>query len=139
LVAGGLGTQCLPWDLGGGAAGLVDRVVAARKQWFGQMRSGIPGVVRLPVGWTTALNRAGLVDVTSFSYLVDLPAPVGEDVRAFVVGWFDHVVSAAVDRLDEDDRQAVARLLDPDDEAYVGRRDDLFYLSSDTVNLGRRP
>jgi SAM-dependent methyltransferase len=139
LVEGGLGTQCLPWDLGVGAPGLVDRVTAARKHWFADMRAGIPGTTRLPVGWTTALTRAGLIDVTSFSYLVDQPAPVSDDVRAFVVGWFDHVASASVERLDEDDRQAVARLLDPNDDVYVGRRDDLFYLASDTVNLGRRP
>ena len=139
LVEGGLGTQCLPWDLGVGAPGLVDRVAAARKHWFAEMRAGIPGTTRLPVGWTTALTRAGLIDVTSFSYLVDLPAPVSDDVRAFVVGWFDHIASASVDRLDEDDRRAVARLLDPNDDVYVGRRDDLFYLASDTVNLGRRP
>ncbi|GAB3872437.1 hypothetical protein ACFQ1S_04535 [Kibdelosporangium lantanae] len=113
--------------------------MAARQQWFAEMRAGIPGASRLPVGWTTALTRAGLVDVTSFSYLVDLPAPVSDEVRAFVVGWFDHVASASAERLDEADRQAVARLLDSDDDAYVGRRDDLFYLASDTVNVGRRP
>jgi hypothetical protein len=40
--------------------------------------------------------------------------------------------------LDESDRGAVQRLLDPDDDAYVGNRDDVFVLSASTVHLGRR-
>ena len=43
------------------------------------------------------------------------------------------------DGLSESDRQAVQRLLDPDDDAYVGARDDVFVLSASTVHLGRRP
>jgi hypothetical protein len=40
--------------------------------------------------------------------------------------------------LPESDRQVVQRLLDPNDEAYVGARDDVFVLGASTVHLGRR-
>jgi SAM-dependent methyltransferase len=138
LDEGGLGTQCLPWDLGVGRPGLTDRVMAARKAWFAKMRADIPDSVRLTVGWTRALADAGLADVTSFSYLVDHPAPVSGQVRAAVVEWLEFQVHVSTDWLDEDDQIALARLLDATDSAYVGIRDDLFYLASGTVNLGRR-
>ncbi|HEY7486410.1 MAG TPA: methyltransferase domain-containing protein [Streptosporangiaceae bacterium] len=139
LSEGGLGTQCLPWDLGVGEPGLVDRVVAARNRWFADMRADIPGATRLTVGWTHALDNAGLTDTTSFSYLVDHPAPAADEVRQAAAGWLHWHADAGDDRLDPGDRDAIRRLLDPHDSAYVGARDDVFYLSSYTVNLGRRP
>jgi ubiquinone/menaquinone biosynthesis C-methylase UbiE len=139
LAEGGLGTQCLPWDLGVGEPGLIDRLQAARKAWFAKMRADMAGSVRLTVGWTRALSDAGLSDVTSFSYLVDHPAPVSEDVRTAAVDWLGFLAHVSTDWLSEDDQVALTRLLDPADSAYVGVRDDLFYLASDTINLGRRP
>nr|WP_042194113.1 class I SAM-dependent methyltransferase [Kibdelosporangium sp. MJ126-NF4]CEL21094.1 hypothetical protein [Kibdelosporangium sp. MJ126-NF4]CTQ95390.1 hypothetical protein [Kibdelosporangium sp. MJ126-NF4] len=138
LAEDGLGTQCLPWDLGVGGPGLIDRVMAARKEWFATMRADIPGSVRLTVGWTRSLTDAGLQDVTAFSYLIDHPAPVTDDVRSAVVTWLEFLAEASMDRLAEDDQAALARLLDPADSAFVGARDDLFYLAAATVNLGRR-
>lgn len=137
LAEGGLGTQCLPWDLGVGSPGLTDRIQAARKAWFARMRADMPGSTRLTVGWTRALTDAGLSDVTSFSYLVDHPAPISDDVKTAVVSWLAFVTNVADDYLSEDDQIALTRLLDPADSAFVGLRDDLFYLASDTVNLGR--
>jgi SAM-dependent methyltransferase len=138
LAEGGLGTQCLPWDLGVGEPGLVDRLQAASKAWFAKMRADMAGSVRLTVGWTRALTDAGLSDVTSFSFLVDHPAPVSDDVRTAVVGWLAYLTNVSDDWLAEDDQVALTRLLDPADPAFVGARDDLFYLASSTVNLGRR-
>jgi SAM-dependent methyltransferase len=139
LAESGLGTRCLPWDLGVGQPGLIDRVLAARQAWLVKMRAEIPGSVRLTVGWTRALADAGLVDVTSFTYLVDHPSPVSEEVCVAVVEWLGLMAHMSADRLDEDDRLAVERLLDPVDPAYAGARDDLFYLAADTVNLGKAP
>jgi SAM-dependent methyltransferase len=138
LSEGGLRTQCLPWDLGIGRPGLGDRVIAARDTWFVRMREEIPGSVRLPIGWTRALAAAGLTDTSSFSYLVDLPAPAGELVRLSVVDWLQWMFAVGDEYLDETDRQTVHRLLDPDDEAYVANRDDVFVLGATTVHLGRR-
>jgi len=138
LSEGGLRTQCLPWDLGIGTPGLGDRLTAARDAWFVRMREGIPGSVRLPVGWTKALVAAGLTDTSSFSYLTDLPAPAGELVRLSVVDWLGWMSKVGEEYLGEADRAVVQRLLDPNDEAYVATRDDVFLLGATTVHLGRR-
>jgi len=138
LSEGGLASRCLPWDLGIGEPGLGDRLVAARNVWFGHMRADMPGSVRLPIGWTKALGVAGLVDTSSFSYVTDHPAPPSEAVRESVVDWLTWMSGVGEDDLSESDRHTVQRLLDPDDEAYVGARDDVFHLSASTVHLGRR-
>jgi SAM-dependent methyltransferase len=138
LAEGGLGTTCLPWDVGVGRPGLMDRMVAARNDWFADLRADIPGSVRLTVGWTRALADAGLTAEPSFSYLVDHPAPVSAEVRQVIVEWVAFLTEVCADRLAEDDRRALRRLLDPGDPAYVGARDDVFYLASYTVHVGRR-
>jgi SAM-dependent methyltransferase len=138
LGEGGLASRCLPFDLGIGEPGLGDRLTAARDAWFVRMRAEMPGSVRLPVGWTGALTAAGLSDAHSFSYLVDMPAPAPAAVRQSAVDWLEWMSRVGEDYLADPDRQVVQRLLDPDDEAYAGRRDDVFKLSASTVHLGRR-
>jgi SAM-dependent methyltransferase len=135
---GGLASRCLPWDVGVGEPGLQDRLIAARDGWFQRMRAEMSGSVRLPIGWTSALAAAGLVDTQSFSFLVDLPAPASDPVRRSVVDWLTWMSGVGEEDLSESDRQAVRRLLDPGDEAYVGARDDVFMLGASTVHLGRR-
>lgn len=139
LSEGGLGTRCLPWDLGVGEPGLGDRLAAAHDAWFADMRENMPGSVRMPVGWTRALADAGLVEVSSFSYLTDRPAPADELVRQSAVDWLAWCAGAAAERLGGEDQDAIIRLLDPEDAAYVGARDDVFVLSASTVHLGRKP
>ncbi|OLF14857.1 class I SAM-dependent methyltransferase [Actinophytocola xanthii] len=138
LSEGGLDTKCLPWDIGVGRPGLGDRLLAARNQWFVRMREEMPGSVRLPVGWTRALAAAGLVDTSSFSYLVDLPAPADEATRLSVVDMLTWMSHSGEEYLDEHDRVTVARLLDPSDDDYVGNRDDVFFLGTSSVHLGRK-
>jgi len=138
LCEGGLATRCLPWDLGIGDPGLGNRLTAARDRWFVAMRGEMPGSVSLPIGWNKALEAAGLTDVSSFSYVIDHPAPASDDVRQSVLDWLDMVSGVGEDELSESDRRTVARLVDPADEAYVGARDDVFVLSASTVHIGRR-
>jgi SAM-dependent methyltransferase len=138
LGEGGLHTRCLPWDLGVGEPGLADRLTAARDEWFVRMRTEMPDAVRLPVGWNRALSDAGLTEVSSFSYLIDLPAPASEAVRQFAVDWLTWMGDVGEDTLSDSDRQAIARLLDPADDAYLGHRDDVFLLGASTVYLGRK-
>jgi SAM-dependent methyltransferase len=138
LSEGGLATRCLPWDLGIGEPGLGSRLTAARDDWFVGMRAEMPGVRSLPVGWNKALEAAGLTDVFSFSYVIDHPAPAPEAVRLSVVDWIAWMADVGEVRLSEADRATVARLVDPDDEAYAGARDDVFILSASTVYLGRK-
>jgi SAM-dependent methyltransferase len=138
LAEGGLPTRCLPWDVGVGEAGLADRLAAVGDRWFAQMRATMPGAVRLPVGWNRVLVDAGLVEVSSFSYLVDLPAPAPEQVRQSVVDWLSWVSDIAEDHLSASDWQAVRQLLDPADPAFAGTRDDVFILRASTVYSGRK-
>ena len=138
LGEGGLATKCLPWDLGVGEPGLGNRLTAARDNWFVGMRGDMPGVASLPVGWNKALEAAGLTDVFSFSYVIDHPAPASEAVRQSVVDWLAWLYGVGEDQLSDVDRSTVARLLDPDDEAYVGARDDVFVLGASTVYLGQK-
>jgi ubiquinone/menaquinone biosynthesis C-methylase UbiE len=138
LVEGGLATQCLPWDIGVGEPGLVDRLTSAQNAWFADMRATMPGVTRLTVGWSRAMADAGLADVSSFSYLIDRPAPATELTRQSAVDWLSWIGGVAAERLDASDQVAVSRLLDPDDPAYVGKRDDVFVLSASTVHMGRK-
>jgi SAM-dependent methyltransferase len=139
LSEGGLATRCLPWDLGVGEPGLGSRLTAARDDWFVGMRADMPGVRSLPVGWNKALDAAGLTEVSSFSYVVDHPAPAGEAVRLSVVDWIAWMAGVGEDKLSRTDRETIARLVDPDDEAYAGARDDVFMLGASTVYLGQKP
>lgn len=139
LVEGGLEQRCLPWDVGVGEPGLQERLSAARNEWFGRMRAGMDGAVRLPVGWNRALADAGLTDVGSFSYLVDHPAPPSDQVREAVLRWLSLMREMVGEWLSEADRQAVDQLLDPAGPHHVGGRDDVFLLTANTVYLGTAP
>ncbi|MEU6645850.1 class I SAM-dependent methyltransferase [Saccharomonospora sp. NPDC046836] len=136
---GGLDTRCLPWDMGFGKPGLELRLNAIRDSWFEQLRATMPEAVRMPYGWTTALRHAGLVDVGSFTYLVDHPAPADDLVREFAIDRIGWLAEIAEDQLDAADRATARRLLDPDAPEYLGARDDLYLLSARTVHYGRRP
>lgn len=138
LAEGGLSMRCLPWDLGVGEPGLQDRLVAAHGTWFHRMRTDMPDAVRLPYGWNRVLTEAGLCDITAFSYLVDVPAPLSETDRDGVVSWLTWMSHATADLLDPTDTDTLGHLLDPTDPAYVGARDDVFMLKASTVHLGRR-
>jgi SAM-dependent methyltransferase len=138
LCEGGLATRCLPWDLGIGEPGLGNRLTAARDNWLVGMRAEMPDVKSLPVGWNKALENAGLTGVFSFSYVIDHPAPASEEIRQSVVDWLAWMSGVGEDQLSDTDRETVARLLDPADEAYAGARDDVFVLSASTVYLGQK-
>jgi len=139
LAEGGFPLVMLPSDLGVGAPGLEARLRAAEDAWFGDLRASMPGVVGAPHGWPVLLAAAGLVEVTARSFLLDRPAPLGEDDRDFVVHSLGKRVERVGERLDGDDRAAWSRLLDRDGPDWVGRRADLYLLSVRTVHVGRRP
>ncbi|WP_235921849.1 class I SAM-dependent methyltransferase [Lentzea tibetensis] len=139
VAEGGLEARFLPWDLGVGEPGLQDRLAAARADWFCTMRENLPGAVQLPVGWNVALGDAGLGEVSAFSFVIDHPAPAKQVVRDWAVerlSWLAEVTGA---RLHASDRAALRRLLNPQDSEFLGGRDDVFMLMTDTVHLGRKP
>ncbi|NIJ13860.1 SAM-dependent methyltransferase [Saccharomonospora amisosensis] len=138
VAEGGLAPRCLPWDIGIGRPGLEERLNGARESWFEGLRAGMPGVTRMPYGWPSAVRRAGLSDLRSFSYLVDHPAPADKTVLEFALDRFAWYLEIATDHISEEDREAVRRLLDPDSPDYLGQRDDVYLLGARTVHTGRR-
>ena len=136
VAEGGLETQCLPRDLGVGEPGLEHRLLAARSDWFGELRAGMEGAVSMPYGWNIALGKSGLADVSSFSYLTDHPAPSSEAVRGFVVDRLGWLAGVAGERISQADLYTVRQLIDPADPAYAGARDDVFLLGTRTVHYG---
>jgi SAM-dependent methyltransferase len=136
---GGLPPRCLPWDVGIGRPGIEGRLDVAHEAWFAAMRADLPGSVRDPRGWPAMLRAAGLVEVTARSWLLDRPAPLSPADRDDMLGRLAGRVERAGRWLDADDRAAWHRLLDPDDPAWLGQRDDLAVIAVETVHLGRRP
>lgn len=138
LVEGGLPLRTLPHEAGVGRPGLEARLDEARARWFVDMRAELPGVP-MPYGWPEALSRAGLTAVRTRSFLAEATPPL-DDVGQRIVE--QHLTSALTelgDRLEPGDREAVARLLDADDPAYVGRRTDLAATAVRTVHVGTVP
>ncbi|MEU0543445.1 class I SAM-dependent methyltransferase [Nocardia sp. NPDC005978] len=138
LSEGGLGTRCLPWDLGIGAPGLQDRLLAARDAGFGRMRAEIPAAVRMPYGWGTALERAGLHTVTSFSVLTEHPAPPSKEVRDSVVAWLEALRTHIGADIAAADRETIDALLDSTAPTFIATREDIFMLGASTIYLGQR-
>ncbi len=139
ISEGGLDFNCLPWDLGIGRPGLEERLLAARGEWFAEIRAGIPGSVSMPYGWNIALQRAGLTEVSSFGALVHHPAPGPELLREFIIERVTWLAEVAGDLLSSDDHETAAALVDPASSAFLGARKDLFLQGAKTIHCGRRP
>ena len=135
LVEGGLPLRCLPFDVGLGRVGLEARLDEARSRWFAEMRDELHGPP-LPYGWPEGLRRAGLVDVRARSFLVEVPPPLDDFGRQVAERHLRAALTELDDRLAPDDRDTIARLLDPDDAAYIGRRHDLMVTAVRTLNVG---
>jgi SAM-dependent methyltransferase len=139
IAEGGLGPAYIPWDVGVGAPGLMQRLLGANDEWFRRMREGLSGSVRMPAGWAVALRRAGLTDVRSTTLLLDSPAPLAPTERDHVLAVLSGHVEHAGRYLGSDDLEAWKRLLDPADDAWLGVREDLQSLSARTVHVGTAP
>ncbi|MGH9192843.1 MAG: methyltransferase domain-containing protein [Acidimicrobiales bacterium] len=135
LVEGGLPVRCLPFDIGLGRVGLESRLDEARSRWFADMRGELRGPP-WPYGWPEGLRRAGLIDVRARSFLAEVPPPLDDFGRQVAERHLSSALSELGDRLAPDDRDTIGRLLDPDDTAYVGRRDDLMVTAVRTLNVG---
>ncbi|MFI1496271.1 class I SAM-dependent methyltransferase [Streptomyces platensis] len=137
LAEGGLTPRFLPRDLGIGRPGLQSRLDAAGEEWFSEMRAALPDTVDETEDWPAFLADAGLRTPGTRSFLLDLPAPLSAGARAHVVATLTRAREMYGDRLDEDDRTALARLTDPEDAAGITRRPDAFFLSAQTVHTAR--
>ncbi|CAN5145895.1 methyltransferase domain-containing protein [soil metagenome] len=141
LAEGGLSARSLPWDIGIGEPGLELRLDAAGQRWFAQMRLDLPGSVPMPYGWPRALREAGLVDIGSKTFLLDLPAPLrardAEHALGRLRSFLDRDSLAAL--VGDEDRAVLARLTDLDDPIHHDSAPEFFLLAAYTVHVGQRP
>ncbi|MFE1171106.1 class I SAM-dependent methyltransferase [Streptomyces sp. NPDC058773] len=137
VAEGGLAPRFLPRDIGIGRPGLQSRLDAAGEEWFSEMRAALPDAADETEDWPAFLADAGLRTPCTRSFLLDLPAPLGAEARAYVVATLARVSEMYGDRFDEDDRTTLARLIDPEDAAGITRRPDAFFLAARTVHTAR--
>ncbi|MEU9184344.1 class I SAM-dependent methyltransferase [Streptomyces sp. NPDC048484] len=137
LLEGGLPPRHLPRDIGIGRPGLQARLDAIQEEWFARMRAELPGAVVEDVeDWPALLTAVGLRHTGTRTFLLDIPAPVSEEARAFIVTSLTHRRDGLAEGLDADDLATLNRLLDPDDKASVFHRPDVFVLTALTVYVG---
>ncbi|MFK0044133.1 class I SAM-dependent methyltransferase [Streptomyces sp. NPDC090741] len=136
VTEGGLPMRFLPRDIGIGRPGLQARLDAVHEHWFSVMRTELPGSTPVVEDWPAMLRRAGLSRVGSFTYLLDLPAPLDATARAFLHTQLTRLREAASDMLDADDLDTLDVLLDPEAQHGILRRPDAFLLSATTVFTG---
>ncbi|MEU0676518.1 class I SAM-dependent methyltransferase [Streptomyces sp. NPDC006172] len=139
IMEGGLPSRFLPRDLGFGRPGLEARLDAVQEEWFARMRADLPGTVGEAEDWPALLGGAGLKQARSRSFLLDLPAPPSERVRAYAVTHFERWRGASGEVLAPEDRAALDRLLDPGDPASVHQRPDVYLLAAHTVHTAVKP
>ncbi|MCC5476346.1 class I SAM-dependent methyltransferase [Streptomyces barringtoniae] len=139
ILEGGLPSRYLPRDIGFGRPGLQARLDAAQEERFARMRAELPGAVPETEDWPALLTAAGLKHTGTRSFLLDIPAPVPDRARAFVVGWLTRTRDIHGDVMDAEDRATLDRLLDPADPGGLHRRPDVFVLSAHTVHRAVRP
>ncbi|MFF3612925.1 class I SAM-dependent methyltransferase [Streptomyces sp. NPDC002580] len=139
LLEGGLPTRFLPRDIGIGRPGLQARVDAVHDEWFTRMRSELPGSVAETEDWPALLDAVGLRHAATRTFLVDLPAPLSDEARAFVVTSLTHRRNGLAEGLDPEDLATLDRLLDPEDKAGVHHRTDVFLLTAMTLYVGVKP
>ncbi|MFJ8591295.1 class I SAM-dependent methyltransferase [Streptomyces sp. NPDC093598] len=139
LMEGGLPLRFLPRDFGIGRPGLQARIDAVETEWFTRMRTELPGHVAETEHWPALLAAAGLKHARTHSFLLDLPAPASDRARAYVVASLSHMRDKLAEGLDAEDLATVDRLLDPDDEASLHHRPDVFVLEAHTVHTAVRP
>lgn len=139
VAEAGLPMRYLPRDLGFGRPGFQARLDAVQETWFTAMRAELPGSVSVVEDWPSMLTNAGLTSVGSFSTLLDLPAPLSDVGRTYLHGHLTRHQDVMSESLDEDDRETLAVLLDPDSPEGILNRPDAFLLTASTVYTARRP
>ncbi|MEU1072132.1 MULTISPECIES: class I SAM-dependent methyltransferase [unclassified Streptomyces] len=138
LAEGGLPTRRLPRDIGMGRPGLEARIDVLVDERFARMRAELPDAKEETEDWGALLTSVGLVSPAGRSFLVDFPAPLAPDVREQVVYAFARTAETVGEELSPEDAAVLRRLMDPEDEAGLARRPDVFLLTARSIHTARR-
>ena len=139
VAEGGLATRFLPGGYGVSWPSFVNRLESILSDYYVETWSLTGTAVGGGKDWPLLLTDAGLRHRASRTFLLDLPAPVTDQVRDYAVDRFSRIQRLIGDRLADADAAALARLLDPDDPAALANRPDLFMLGATTFHLATQP
>ncbi|WP_344256551.1 class I SAM-dependent methyltransferase [Terrabacter carboxydivorans] len=121
----------LPDDLGIGRPGFEDRAVAA----LGSVHA--EAVPHIGAPWATLLTEAGWTVVDQHEVVIDERSPGHPLAGRYARAWFDRLAHGLEGRLDADDEQTLAALLDDDGPHALLRRDDLHLHGIRTLTVAR--
>ena len=132
-------TQLLPFDIGLGEPGLETRLNVARAWEFAQVRPSIADSVPYPFGWAQLLRDAGFTTVTARSFVFEAIPPFDDDLGEFVVRHWRRPLETeeTTAQLTREDQEILEKLVEPESEHYLLRRNDLHYIKVSSVFMGR--
>ena len=96
------------------------------------------GAIEAPRSWSELLSEAGLVDVTSRTFLLDRPAPLDEPSRRDLRRNLRMSRELLAERLSAEDIARLDGLTADDGPDSVLHRPDVFMLRASTVHIGSR-
>jgi len=130
LREGGLPLKFLPSHADGG---LTARMAAVHDA-LSHGHTHPMGAIDAPRSWPELLAEAGLGEVRSRSFLLDLPAPLDARARRRLAQSLRTNREMLADHLGADDVARLDRLTDPDDPESVLHRPDTFMLRATTIH-----
>lgn len=133
VAEGGTTVGRLPDHLDIGEPGVHHRLTAAlHENYRNRMADALP----MPYGWPIGLRNAGLTGIHTRNVPFDEPAPLEGADMDHMLRKYAKQVEWVEDLLEPGDVAAWHRLLDPDDKAWLGNRDDLYWLATASVHIG---
>ena len=133
VAEGGTTVGHLPDHLGVGEPGIHHRLSAALHEIY---RRRMADASPMPYGWPIGLRNAGLTAIRTRNVLFDKPAPLQGADMDYVLRKYEKQVERVEDLLEPDDVATWRRLLDPADEAWLGNRQDLYWLAAASIHIG---
>jgi len=123
----------LPDDLGIGRPGFEQRA----GELLGQAHREL--MPTLGSAWAPRLAETGWQVVDERDFTIEQNPATHPSAGAYAEGWFSRLSHRLTDVLQPDDRQTLARLLDPADSFSIRRRTDLHIRGVRTITLARNP
>lgn len=130
---GGLPIRFLPDSA---APGLLPRLEAASEDLIPAGRHPA-GIVAHHGSWPDLLRAAGLRPAGSKSFLLDLPAPLSQEARDWLLARLVKLREFAGEQVSDADAATVSRLLDPEGPDGLLRRSDVYLLTASTIHTAQ--